>query len=139
MEVIAGTDQVTFWHVGLDARMHPGLFTVAVNEKCSPVPTVAVDGVIVMLIPVMIVTVALADLDVSACDVPVTVAVGAIVVVPLDVVVGMVAGAVKVVGLEPVVLAGFTDPQLPAVTPVGQVTVQLTVLLLDPLTKDVKF
>lgn len=73
--------------------MHPGLFTLALNEKCSPVPRVAVDGVMLMLIPVIMVTAALAVLEVSACDVPVIVAVGAIVVVPLDVVVGRVAGA----------------------------------------------
>jgi hypothetical protein len=47
-----------------------------------------------MLIPVMIVRVAVAVLDVSACAVPVIVTVGAAVVVPLEVVVGMVAGAV---------------------------------------------
>ncbi len=58
------------------------------------VPTVAVDGVMVMLIPVMMVTVALADLELSACDVAVIVTVGAIVVVPFDVVLGTVAGAV---------------------------------------------
>ena len=76
------------------------MFTVAVNEKCSPVPTVVVDVQIsmgqrmLMLIPVMMVTAAPALLEVSACDVAVIVAVGAIVVVPLDVVVGRVAGAV---------------------------------------------
>ncbi len=57
-------------------------------------PTVAVDGEMLMLIPVMMVTVALADLELSAWDVPLIVTVGAIVVVPLVVVVGMVAGAV---------------------------------------------
>lgn len=74
--------------------MQPGLLTVAVKEKCSPVPTVAEDGEMLMLIPVMMVMLALAVLEVSACDVAVIVAVGATVVVPLDVVVGSVAGAV---------------------------------------------
>ena len=90
-----GTEKVTFSHVGFELRVHPGLFTVAVKLwKVSPVPTVAVEGAMVMLIPVRMVTVALADFVVSACDVAVTVAVGAMVVVPFDVVVGMVAGAV---------------------------------------------
>ena len=74
--------------------MQPGLFTVAVSGKCSPVPTVAEDGEMLILIPVMMVTAALAAFEVSACDVAVIVALGAIVVVPLDVVVGRVAGAV---------------------------------------------
>jgi len=136
---VVESDQVTFSHVGLEARIHPGLFTVAVNEKCSVVPTVAVDGAIVMLIPVMMVTAALEVLEVSACDVAVIVAVGAMVVVPLDVVVGRVAGAVKVAGLEPVVLVGLIVPHVPAVTPLAQVTDQLTVVLLEPVTKAEKF
>ena len=57
-------------------------------------PTVALVGVMAMLIPVTMVIVAVAVLDVSACAVPVIVTVGAIVVVPLEVVVGIVAGAV---------------------------------------------
>ena len=75
-------------------RLHPGLKTVAVNRKNSPVPTVAETGVRVMLIPVTMVSVAVAALVVSACEVAVTVTVGSIVVVPLDVIVGIVAGAV---------------------------------------------
>ena len=74
--------------------MQPGLFTVADNVKNSPVPTVALAGVRVMLIPVMIVRVAAAVLVVSACAVPVTVTVGATVAVPLTVTMGTVAGAV---------------------------------------------
>jgi|ERR1700752_478880 len=91
---VVDRDHVTFLHVGSVVGLHPGLLTVAVYGKCSLVPTVAVDGARVMLIPVMMVIVAPAVLEVSACAVAVIVAVGAIVVVPLDVVVGMVAGAV---------------------------------------------
>jgi hypothetical protein len=86
--------QVTSSQVGVEVRLQPGLFTVALNEKVSPVPTVAEGLAMLMLIPVTIVSVAVAVLDVSAFAVPVIVTVGAIVVVPLDVVVGMVAGAV---------------------------------------------
>ena len=35
-------------------------------------------------------------------------------------------------------LVGFTDPQVPAVTPVAHVTVQLTVVVLEPVTDAVK-
>ena len=35
-------------------------------------------------------------------------------------------------------LVGLTDPQVPAVTPVAHVTVQLTVVLLEPVTVAVK-
>jgi hypothetical protein len=87
-------DQVTLSQVWFEVVLHPGLFTVAVKRKVSPVPTVALVGVIVMLIPVMMVRVAVAVFLVSACAVAVTVTVGAIVVVPLDVTVGIVAGAV---------------------------------------------
>ena len=90
---VVESDQVTFSHVGLEVRLHPGLLTVAVNRKNSPVPTVAVDGVMTMLIPVMMVRVAVATLVVSACAVAVTVTVGSIVVVVPDVIVGIVAGA----------------------------------------------
>jgi hypothetical protein len=86
--------QVTFSQVGLEVRLHPGLLTVAVNRKNSPVPTVAEVGVMVMLIPVRMVRVAVAVLVVSACAVAVIVTAGSIVVVPLDVIVGIVAGAV---------------------------------------------
>jgi hypothetical protein len=92
-----GSDQVTFSHVGEDVMLHPGLFTTAENGKVSAVPTVAVVGVMVMLIPVTIVRVAVADFFVSACAVAVIVTVGAIVGVPPEVVagiVGSVAGAV---------------------------------------------
>jgi len=91
---VVESDQVTFWQVGLDVILHPGLLTVAVNRKCSNVPTVAEVGVMAMLIPVTIVRVAFAVLVVSACAVAVIVTVGAIVVVLPDVVVGTVAGAV---------------------------------------------
>lgn len=89
-----GSDQVTLSQVGLEVRLHPGLFTVAVNWKNSPVPTVAEVGVMVMLIPVTMVSVAVAVLEVSACAVAVTVTAGSMVVVPLEVTVGIVAGAV---------------------------------------------
>lgn len=92
--VLVGSDQVTFWHVGFDVRLQPGLFTVAVKVKVSFVPTVAVVGLMLMLIPVTIVITAVEVLDVSACAVPVTVTVGATEVVPLVVTVGIVAGAV---------------------------------------------
>src|SRR5580704_5809227 len=104
---VVDSDQVTFWQVGLDVRLHPGLLTVAANRKCSPVPTVAEVGVRAMLIPVTMVSVAVDVLLVSACAVPVTVTVGAMVVVPLVVTVGMVAGAVysPVASMLPQVLA----------------------------------
>ena len=92
-----GTDQVTSSQVGVDVMLHPGLFTTAENGKVSTVPTVAVVGVMVMLIPVTIVRVAVAAFFVSACEVAVIVTVGAIVGVPPEVVggiVGSVAGAV---------------------------------------------
>jgi hypothetical protein len=91
---VVESDQVTLLQVGLEVILHPGLFTEAANVKCSPVPTVALVGVRVMLIPVTIVRLAVAVLLVSACAVAVTVAVGAIVVVVPDVTVGIVAGAV---------------------------------------------
>jgi hypothetical protein len=92
--VLAGTDQVTFRQVGFVEMLQPGLLTVEVKVKCSFVPTVAVVGRIVMLMPEMMVIAAIAVLDVSACEVAVITAVGAIVVVPFEVVVGMVFGAV---------------------------------------------
>ena len=91
---VVESDQLTFSHVGVDVMLHPGLFTTAENGKVSPVPTVAVVGVMLMLIPVTIVSVAFAVLVVSACAVAVIVTVGAIVVVLPEVVVGIVAGAV---------------------------------------------
>src|SRR6202163_5108889 len=88
---VVGTDQVTATHLLSEFRLQHGLLTVAAKLlKCSPVPTVAVVGVIEMLIPEMMVTVAVAVLDVSACAVAVIVAVGVIVVVPLVVTVGTV-------------------------------------------------
>jgi hypothetical protein len=92
--VATGTDHVTFRHVVLEVVLHPGLLTVAAKVKCSPVPMVAPNGVIAMLIPVMIVMVAEAVLVVSATEVAVTVAVGSGVTVPEIVNVGIVAGAV---------------------------------------------
>jgi hypothetical protein len=80
-----------------------------------------------MLIPVMIVRVAVATLEESACEVAVTETVGAIVVVPLEVVVGMVAGAVK----SPV---ASMVPQEFAATPVAHARAQLTEVLLEPVT-----
>jgi hypothetical protein len=124
---VVESDQVTLLQVGLEVMLHPGLLTVAVNAKVSLVPTVAEVGVTVMLIPVMIVRVAVATLEVSACEVAVTVTVGAIVVVPLEVVVGIVAGAVK----SPV---ASMVPQEFAATPVAHVRVQLTEVLLEPVT-----
>ena len=108
--------------------LHPGLFTVAENRKCSPVPTVAVFGVTVMLIPVTIVKVAVAVLVVSAFAVAVMVTVGAIDVVPPVVVVGIVAGAVY----SPV---ASIVPHEFAVTPVGQAKVQVIAVLLEPVTR----
>jgi len=94
-QVVVGTDQVTTRQLFVATLLsHPGLLTVAVKVKCSPVPTVAVVGVIEMLMPEIIVTVALAFLVVSACDVAVMVAVGVVVGVPFVVTVGTVFGAV---------------------------------------------
>jgi hypothetical protein len=88
---VVGTDQVTTWHwLATTELSHPGLLTVAVNVKFSPVPTVAVVGVMETLMPEIIVTVALAVLVVSACAVPVIVAVGVIVVVTVGTVLGAV-------------------------------------------------
>jgi hypothetical protein len=87
-------DHVTSSHFGVETMLQPGLFTVAPNRKVSPVPTVADVGFSEMLIPVTIVSVAVAVLVVSACEVPVIVTTGAIVGVPLTVTVGMVRGAV---------------------------------------------
>src|ERR1700680_3136215 len=64
--VLVGSDQVTFRQVGLEVILHPGLLTVAANRKVSPVPTVAEVGLILMLIPVTIVSLAAAVLVVSA-------------------------------------------------------------------------
>jgi hypothetical protein len=126
--VTVGSDQVTFWQVGLEARTHPGLLTVATNWlNVSPVPTVAVLGVMEMLMPLMMVNVAVAVLEVSAAAVAVMVAVGVTVVVVPEVTVGITDGAVYR-PLESMV------PQAGAVTPVGQVTVQVTVVLLFPVT-----
>src|ERR1700681_4016702 len=92
--VVVGTDHVTDWQsVTVTVLMHPGLLTVAVKRKVSPVPTVAVVGEIETLIPEIIVTVAVAVLVVSACAVAVIVAVGVIVVVVPEVTVGTVFGA----------------------------------------------
>ena len=91
---VVGTDQVTFRHVGFEVVLQPGLLTVAVKVKCSPVPIKAFAGVIEMLIPVMIVTVAVAVLEVSAAEVAVMVSVGSAVTTPEIVAVGIVAGAV---------------------------------------------
>jgi hypothetical protein len=92
---VVGTDQVTFRQsVVVPAFTHPGLLTVARKVKCSFVPTVAVVGVIEILMPETIVTVAVAVFLVSACAVAVIVAVGVTVVVPLVVTVGTVFGAV---------------------------------------------
>ena len=88
------SDHVTFRHVVFDVVLQPGLLTVEEKVKCSPVPIVAEPGVIEMLIPVMIVSVALSIFVVSAWEVAVIVTVGAITVVPLDVIVGIFAGAV---------------------------------------------
>jgi hypothetical protein len=124
---VVESDQVTLLQVGLEVMLHPGLLTVAANVKVSLVPTVAEVGVTVMLIPVMIVRVAVATLEESACEVAVTETVGAIVVVPLEVVVGMVAGAVK----SPV---ASMVPQEFAATPVAHARAQLTEVLLEPVT-----
>jgi hypothetical protein len=91
---VVESDQVTLSQVGVEVMLHPGLLTVAVNRNVSPVPTVALVGVMTMLIPVMMVRVAVEVLVVSACAVAVIMTAGAIVVVPLEVVVGIVAGAV---------------------------------------------
>src|SRR5579863_2918395 len=91
---VVESDQVTLSQVELDVVLHPGLLTVALSAKVSPVPTVKEVGVMAMLIPVTMVSVAVAVFVVSACAVAVTVTVGAIVVVPPDVTVGIVAGAV---------------------------------------------
>ena len=48
-------DHVTFSHVEFEVILHPGLLAVAANRNVSPVPTVALFGVMMMLIPVMIV------------------------------------------------------------------------------------
>src|SRR6266852_791137 len=93
--VVVGTDHVTTRQLlALTVLSQPGLLTVAVKVKCSPVPTVAVVGEIEMLMPEIIVTVAVAFLVVSACDVAVMVAVGVVVAVPFVVTVGTVFGAV---------------------------------------------
>jgi hypothetical protein len=93
--VVVGTDQVTTWQLlAATVLSHPGLLTVAAKVKCSLVPIVAVVGLIEMLMPEMIVTVAVAVLVVSACAAAVIVAVGVIVVVPFVVTVGIVFGAV---------------------------------------------
>ena len=111
--------------------LQPGLLTVAANVKVSPVPIVAVVGVRTMLIPVTIVSEAVAVLVVSACAVAVIVAVGAIVVVPPDVIVGIVAGAVY----SPV---ASIEPQVLAATLVAQARLQVIVVLLLPVTTPLK-
>jgi hypothetical protein len=90
---VVGTDQVTFRQVGFEVTLQPGLLTVAVKVKCSPVPRKAPDGVIEMLIPVIIVNVAVAVFVVSAAAVPVMVTEGSAVTTLEIVAVGMVAGA----------------------------------------------
>ena len=90
----SGRDQVTFKQLAFTVVLHPGLLTVAMNVKCSPVPTVAAAGLIEMLIPVMIVTLAVAVFVVSAAAVAVIVTVGSGVTVPETVAVGSMAGAV---------------------------------------------
>jgi len=92
--VAVGTDHVTARHCGSADLLHPGLLTVASKLKVSSVPTVAVVGLIAMLMPETIVTVALAVLVEAACDVAVTVAVGVITGVPFVVTVGTTLGAV---------------------------------------------
>jgi len=92
--VLVGTDHVTFKQVGFEVVLHPGLLTVAVKVKCSPVPMKALPGVIEMLIPVISVRVAVAVFVVSACAVAVIVTVGSGVTVPEIVAVGIVPGAV---------------------------------------------
>src|ERR1700737_2523764 len=92
--VVVGTDHVTFWQLLAATELsQPGLLTLAVKVKCSPVPTVAAVGVIERLMPEIIVTVAVAVLVVSACAVAVIVAVGVMVVVVPEVTVGTVLGA----------------------------------------------
>lgn len=92
---VVGTDHVTSWQsVFPGVFTHPGLLTVARKAKCSSVPTVAVLGVIEILMPEIMVTLAEAVFVVSACAVAVTVAVGTIVRVPFVVTVGTVFGAV---------------------------------------------
>jgi len=95
-QLLVGTDQVTPRQLFVETLLsHPGLLTVALKVKCSSVPTVAVVGEIEMLMPETIVTVAVAFLVVSACEVAVIVAVGAGVGVPfVDETVGTVFGAV---------------------------------------------
>lgn len=63
---VVESDHVTLRQVVFEVVLQPGLLTVAEKVKCSPVPIVAEAGVIEMLIPVMIVTVAVSTFVVSA-------------------------------------------------------------------------
>src|SRR3979490_15221 len=81
--VAVGTDHVTARHCESADWLHPGLLTAAAKLKVSSVPTVAVVGLIEMLMPEIIVTVALAVFVESACPAPLIVAVAGIPVVPL--------------------------------------------------------
>jgi hypothetical protein len=90
---VVETDHVTLLHVVLEVLLQPGFDTVVEKVKSSLVPTVAVVGVMLMLIPVTMVSVAVAVLVVSACAVPLMVTVGAAVVVPFELMVGTVAEA----------------------------------------------
>ena len=92
---VLGSDHVTAVQSVVPGELtQPGLLTVAAKDRVSRVPTVAVFGLIEMLMPEMMVTVAVAVFVESACAVAVIVAVGVIVVVPFVVTVGIVAGAV---------------------------------------------
>jgi hypothetical protein len=91
---VVDSDHITLLQVGFEVILHPGLFTVAMKRNVSPVPTVALVGVSVILIPVTMVKLAIDVLVVSACAVPVIVTTGAIVGVPLTDTEGIVAGAV---------------------------------------------
>ncbi len=116
---IVGSDQVTTWQSLVGTVLsHPGLLTVAAKVKVSVVPTVAVVGLIEMVMPEIIVTAALAVLVESACAVAVIVAVGVITGSPFEMTVGITFGAVYTPFVSMV-------PQAGAVTPVGQVTVHV--------------
>jgi hypothetical protein len=124
---VVESDHVTLSQVVVEVVLQPGLLTDAVNVKFSVVPTVAVVGVMAILIPVTIVSVAVAVLVVSACAVAMMVTVGAAVVVPFEVTVGSVPGAVY----NP---AASIEPHVLAVTPVSQVRDQVIAVLLEPVT-----
>jgi hypothetical protein len=130
---VVESDHVTFWQVGFEVMLQPGLFTVAAKRKVSPVPTVAEVGFSEMLIPVTMVKVAVPVLVVSACEVPVIVTTGAIVAVPLTVTDGIVRGAVY----SPV---ASMEPQFVARTLliVSQVKLQVIAVLVLPVTRPLK-